>query len=347
MLRVVTCLLVAAIVAPIAAASPAQSQVVSASEPGVHVGTTPTELQIMRFYAAVLDRGPDTEGLAYWHRLISTGSPLTDIADAFAVSEEFQNRFGVPPGRAGDERFLLQVYRNVLRRTPDAEGEQYWSELLAAGIPRAQVVLWFSESAEFIARTGLAPMDLPPFEGEILSVGAEDLGVSWREGCPVPPSGLRKLAMAHVDFAGNVVTGELIVNAGSAGDLMIVFQRLYEARYPIQLMRPVDEFDGSDDASMAANNTSAFNCRNAVFSSSWSRHAFGLAVDINPLVNPYVKGTTVLPPTGSDYADRKVHHPSLIREGDVVVQAFDAIGWAWGGRWQTVKDYQHFSSNNR
>ncbi len=152
------------------------------------------------------------------------------------------------------------------------------------------------------------------------------------------------LAMSHVDFAGNVQMGELVVNTGSAEDLLIVFQRLYEERYPIQLMRTVDEFNASDDESMDANNTSAFNCRNAVFSSSWSQHAFGLAIDINPLVNPYVKGTLVLPPVGSPYADRTAHNPSLIREGDVVVQAFDAVGWAWGGRWRTVKDYQHFAS---
>ncbi len=342
MLRVVACLLVATIVASLGAPSIAQSQPPAVPAPGVHLGTTPLELQIMRFYAAVLDREPDPEGLAYWYSLISTGAPITDIADAFAVSEEFETRFGVPLGAQGDERFLLQVYQNVLRRAPDAEGQRYWSDLLAAGIPRAQVVLWFSESAEFIDRTGLAPSELPPFEGEIVSVSEADLGSSWRAGCPVPPGDLRKLVVSHVDFSGGVTVGEVIVNVAVAADLMIVFERLYLAGYPIQRMRPVDEFGSSDDASMEANNTSAFNCRNVVSGSTWSRHAYGLAVDINPLVNPYVRGSLVLPPVGEPFVDRTVHNPGLIRDGDVVVRSFDAIGWAWGGRWRSLKDYQHF-----
>lgn len=340
MLRIVACLIAAAVVATIA--GPAQSQVAGEPPPGVFDGTTPTELQIMRFYAAVLDREPDAEGMAYWYELISTGSPLTDIADAFAVSEEFQARFGVPVGEAGDERFLLQVYQNVLRRSPDAEGERYWSELLDAGVPRAQVVLWFSESAEFIARTGLAPSEMPAFVGEIVPVSASDLGSSWRSGCPVPPEDLRKIVVSHIDFTNAVATGELVVHVDVASDLLVVFQRLYEAGFPIQSMRTVDEFDSSDDASMAANNTSAFNCRNVVLGSGWSRHAYGLAVDINPLVNPYVKGSLVLPPVGEAFVDRSVHNPGLIRDGDVVVRSFDAIGWSWGGRWRTLKDYQHF-----
>ncbi len=316
-------------------------------EPGIHTGTTPTEYQIKRFYRAVLDREPDSSGMAYWHRLLTTGTDLTTIADSFASSVEFEMRFGVPRGSAGDLIFLNQVYRNVLGREPDEAGQRYWNQLLESGVPRAQVVLWFSESAEFIEATGLGPDELAPFVGSIAPVTAAELGASWRQGCPVPPAELRLLRVSHVDFNGEVKIGELVVHSDSAKDLLVVFQRLYEFRYPIQSMRTVDEFGGSDNASMDANNTSAFNCRSAVLSVSWSQHAYGRAVDINPLVNPYVSGSLILPPTGAAFADRSTHNPGLIREGDIVVQSFDAIGWNWGGRWRTVKDYQHFSLTGR
>ncbi|MGI9610445.1 MAG: DUF4214 domain-containing protein [Acidimicrobiia bacterium] len=316
-------------------------------QPGVHSATTPTEFQIMRFYRAILDREPDAAGMAYWHRLLTTGTDVTTIADSFATSIEFEQRFGVPRGAAGDQRFLEQVYLNVLDRQPDDEGRRYWSRLLQAGVPRAQVVLWFSESAEFILTTGLGPDPLAPFEGSIIPVTAADLGVSWREGCPVPPQDLRLLRFSHVDFGGQSRPGELVVHADRAVDVLIVFRRLYERHYPIQSIRTIDEFGGSDDASMEANNTSGFNCRSAVGGSTWSQHAYGRAIDINPLVNPYVKGALILPPTGAPFVDRSTHNPSLIREGDIVVRSFDAIGWQWGGRWRTVKDYQHFSLSGR
>ena len=271
------------------------------------------ELQIARFYRAVLDREPDEAGMAYWYRLLTTGTDITTIADSFAVSTEFEARFGVPPGASGDPEFLRQVYRNVLDRDPDLAGERYWAQLLAAGVPRAQVVLWFCESQEFLSASGLAPADLPPFESEVLEITADDLGVSWRPGCPVSPRDLRLLRLRFVDFAGSARDGELVVHTDVADDIVIVFERLYLNRYPIESMRTVDEFGGSDDASMAANNTSAFNCRAAVSSTSWSRHAYGTAIDINPLINPYVTSSTVLPPTGADFADRQ-HRLPLFRQ---------------------------------
>lgn len=319
-----------------------------APAPGVHVGSTPTELQIERFYRAVLDREPDEQGLAYWYRLLSTGADLTAIADAFAMSEEFEQRFGVEAGSVGNQRFVRQVYENVLDRLPDYEGEVYWLGLLDEGVPRAQMVLWFSESAEFINRTGLGPAEIPEFVGAVETVTAEDLGVSWRPGCPVGPDKLRLLKLSFVNFEGQAQIGELVAHADDAEALVQVFNQLYENRYPIQSMRTIDEFNGSDDASMEANNTSGFNCRSAVGGTAWSRHAYGQAIDINPLVNPYVKGSLVLPPAGERFINRQdVHNPGLIRDGDVVVSSFDEIGWFWGGRWDSLKDYQHFSSNNR
>lgn len=319
----------------------------AASAPGVHVGSTPTELQVERFYLAVLDRKPDPDGMAYWHRLLTTGADLTAIADAFASSEEFYQRFDVEAGPDGDVRFVRQVYANVLDRLPDPEGEKYWLGLIKEGVPRAQMVLWFSESAEFMTRSDLAPRDLPEFASEISAVTVDDLGVSWRQGCPVGPDQLRMLTLSYVNFESEARTGELVVHADDADAISAVFEVLYENRYPIQSMRTVDEFGGSDDASMDANNTSAFNCRSAVGSGAWSRHAFGQAIDINPLVNPYVKGSLVLPPIGEPFVDRDgVHNPAIIRDGDIVVKSFDEIGWFWGGRWKTALDYQHFSNNN-
>lgn len=319
-----------------------------ASAPGVHVGSTPTELQVARFYLAVLDREPDPAGMAYWHRLLSTGADLTLIADAFASSTEFEQRFRVEAGPDGDVRFVRQVYANVLDRLPDHDGNQYWLGLLEEGVPRAQMVLWFSESAEFMTSSDLAPATLPEFAGGISAVTAEDLGVSWREGCPLGPDQLRMLTLSFVDFDSEAQTGELVVHADDAEAIVLVFKQLYENRYPIQSMRTIDEFGGSDDASMDANNTSAFNCRSAVGSSGWSRHAFGQAIDINPINNPYVRGSLVLPPIGEPFVDREgIHNPAIIRDGDIVVKSFDEIGWFWGGRWNTVLDYQHFSNNNR
>ena len=109
----------------------------------------------------------------------------------------------------------------------------------------------------------------------------------------------------------------------------------------------VEAFGGSDDASMAANNTSAFNCRKATGGTSWSEHSYGRAIDVNPVQNPYVKGSLVLPQSGSAYVDRSRTIPGMIRAGDAVVRAFAAQGWAWGGTWTSLKDYQHFSTTGR
>ena len=149
--------------------------------------------------------------------------------------------------------------------------------------------------------------------------------------------------MDHVDFDGAHQRGTLIVNAEVADDVATIFGALYRARYPIEAMQPIDAFDGDDDASMAANNTSGFNCRAVTGGASWSRHAYGMAIDVNPIQNPYVSGVQVLPPASDDFTDRSIYHPAMIRPGDVVTRAFDDHRWVWGGDFQTLKDYQHFS----
>lgn len=171
---------------------------------------------------------------------------------------------------------------------------------------------------------------------------------SWREGCPVGLDGLRHLELAHWDYDGRVAIGELVVAASVADDIVTVFAALFEAGFPIERMELVDVFDSDDDLSMAANNTSAFNCREVAWRPGvWSNHALGLAIDINPLVNPYVSSTRLLPPEGAAFTDRSLGVRGMILADDPVVRAFADIGWGWGGYWQSAKDYQHFSATGR
>jgi len=171
---------------------------------------------------------------------------------------------------------------------------------------------------------------------------------SWRRGCPVGPVELRLLRADYWGFDGRVHRGELIVHRDHARRILRVLKRLFQARYPIQRLRLVDAYRADDDRSMAANNTSGFNCRQVSGSSSWSEHAFGRAIDLNPLRNPYVtRGGRVSPPAGRPYANRARRAAGMIHAGDGVVRAFAAAGWRWGGSWSGSRDYQHFSSTGR
>jgi hypothetical protein len=120
--------------------------------------------------------------------------------------------------------------------------------------------------------------------------------------------------------------------------------KLYRVGYPIRRMRLIDAYNGSDDRSMAADNTSAFNCRRVAGSSSWSEHAYGRAIDVNPVQNPSVEGGVASPAAGQSYVNRSKHKRGMIHAGGAVVRAFASVGWGWGGSWSSPKDYQHFSS---
>jgi hypothetical protein len=174
-----------------------------------------------------------------------------------------------------------------------------------------------------------------------------DVQFTWRTGCPVPPSDLREIRLSFVGFDGLPHTGAIIVNAAVTTAVIKVFRTLYRARFPIRRIEPVDAFHGSDAKSMAADNTSGFNCRYAVANGSptWSMHAYGEAVDVNTVENPYFEpGHPVQPPAGAAFADRADHRPGMAYPGGALVDAFAAIGWGWGGYW-TSPDYQHFSTN--
>lgn len=188
---------------------------------------------------------------------------------------------------------------------------------------------------------------VPVFEAFVDDVTAADLGITWREGCPVGPSELRLLTLSHHGFDDQVHTGQLVIQVDWATDVTGVFQSLFEAGFPIERIEPMTVYGADDDAAMAANNSSGFNCRNVAGTNRWSEHAFGRAIDISPLINPWVHGSQVEPPGGQAFLDRDGSVPGLIVGGDVVVEAFAAIGWGWGGYWSSSKDYMHFSSTGR
>lgn len=167
----------------------------------------------------------------------------------------------------------------------------------------------------------------------------------WRPGCPVPLSALRHVSLPFVDFSGRVRRGALVVHNDAARDVVKVFRRLYAARFPIRRMSPIQRYDGDDFASIEADNTSAFNCRAATGSGNWSQHAYGRAIDVNPIENPYIyaDGTTSHR-RSTRYLRRSPHRPGMATEGRALVRAFDAVGWSWGGRWSGVVDLQHFSA---
>jgi hypothetical protein len=187
-----------------------------------------------------------------------------------------------------------------------------------------------------------------PFRGTIERIDSAQAkrmtGVSWRPGCPVALRDLRLLRLPHWGFDGKPRTGRLIVHRDAARDLVHVFRHLYAARFPIRRMVPVDAYGASDFRSIEADNTSAFNCRYVEGTTRWSNHAYGTAIDVNPIENPYVSGGRTSHPASRPYLDRSRRRPGMAYEGGALVRAFDRIGWGWGGRWTSVKDYQHFSA---
>jgi len=189
----------------------------------------------------------------------------------------------------------------------------------------------------------LAP---PPFVATVSPVSVFELGSSYRPGCPVGPAALRRVRLRFRGFDGAAHTGSIVVGAGVARDVVTVFRTLYLAGFPIRRLDPIDRFHGSDDASMAADNTSGFNCRAAVAPGPrrWSAHAYGTAIDVNPVENPYVEGGVVRPRAGTAYVDRSRRRRGMAVPGGTLVRAFAAVGWRWGGRWTSTPDYQHFSA---
>ncbi len=174
-------------------------------------------------------------------------------------------------------------------------------------------------------------------------------GNSWRKGCPVPLKNLRYLHLKHRDFQGHEKMGEMIIHKDVAQDVSKIFSELYKIGYPIKKMKLVSDYKGSDWQSIEADNTSAFNCRNATGSKKWSKHSYGKAIDINPIENPYIARSGRISHKASLKYRKRVHQNStsadkaVLLKNDKAIQIFKKHGWKWGGDWSGVKDYQHFS----
>lgn len=173
-------------------------------------------------------------------------------------------------------------------------------------------------------------------------------GKSYQENPDINLNELRYVKIKYVDFESCEHKGELIVNRSIASDIIHIFYQLYAKGYPLAEVALIDNYGASDDRSMEANNTTSFNYRKITSASTLSRHAYGMAIDINPLINPYVKGSAVLPASGKIYAQRDVRKNrgkyafAMIQEGDFIYNLFQEYGFHWGGDWNSLKDYQHF-----
>ncbi len=251
-----------------------------------------------------------------------------------------------------------------LRVDRDGVVDDAWTpaRIAAGGLPRpvtgpargAAVARW----TDLVRCTGLGAergdvqAEDPAYASTITRIDpalAERMRSSHRPGCPVPLRDLRHLRMTYRDFDGRARTGEMVVHRRYAREVTRAFGRLYDAGWPIARMRLVDDYGGDDDRSMAANNTSGFNCRRVAGRTTWSQHAYGAAIDLNPVQNPYVRPDSIDPPAGRRFAriDRGSTapvDPGVIRADDVVVTAFAGLGWEWGGDWVTSEDFQHVAA---
>ncbi|MET0997478.1 MAG: M15 family metallopeptidase [Marmoricola sp.] len=208
--------------------------------------------------------------------------------------------------------------------------------------------------AELRQRRFTLPDQLPPLPGRGFAsrvdapAPARVLARStWKPGCPVAATDLSWVRLTFWGFDHRRHTGELLVHQSVADDLVGVFRALYDERFPIEEMRitRLDELDAPPTGD--GNNTGVFACRVTTGGSSYSQHAYGLAIDVNPFQNPYLKDGQVLPELASSYLARGRVRPGMITPGGPVARAFAGIGWPWGGEWQSLKDYQHFSQNGR
>jgi len=201
-----------------------------------------------------------------------------------------------------------------------------------------------------------SPAAAPVFRGGVSRIGPQLrevlIGRNWTPGCPVPLHDLRVVQVSYWNFEGEVRTGPFVLHERVAPDVLWVFERLFRAKFPIQEVklaakdRPITPKDYWDKSRRSV--SASFNCRPATGSTSLSHHSYGWAIDINPLQNPYVRGDgTVLRAVALPFRNRSLDRKGMIHEGDIVVRSFARIGWKWGGHWQTLKDYMHFSLTGR
>lgn len=223
-----------------------------------------------------------------------------------------------------------------LPRTASGFGEQ-------RPTPRALRIRRFTlpDQVPMLPGSGFASKVVDPAPAAVLARS------TWAPGCPVAAGDLAWVRLTFRGFDSARHTGELLVNARVAADVVTVFRRLWEARFPLEQMVITGKADRDAAPTGDGNDTGSFNCRPVRGARVFSQHAYGLAVDVNPFQNPYLKDGLVLPELAGSYAQRSWHRPGMILPGGPVVRAFASIGWTWGGSWHTLKDLQHFSENGR
>ena len=247
------------------------------------------------------------------------------------------------------------THRDAIRRlcalgvTQGSGNRRYQPQVL---LSRAQLAATLVRLLDVDAEGGLVtPLPpVPAYSGTVSPIDdatAARMSSSHRAGCPVALSDLRLLQLRHWGFDGRTHVGDMVVHADAGQAVVDAFGRIYAERTVVERIRLVDEYGGDDDRSMAANNTSGYNCRTVAGTSTFSQHAFGRAVDVNPVQNPYVTARAVEPAAGRAYLDRADIRPGMAVAGGPVVGAFRASGWGWGGDFSSSKDYQHFSANGR
>ncbi len=223
----------------------------------------------------------------------------------------------------------------------------------AESVTRAQTATFASNLLRLSRQAGVMPAPTWGFRASVTAVPAslrtQMTGVSWHAGRGCPAFGdLRLLEIVHRGFAGRDRVGLMVLHRDATTVVRAALEDSYRSGFRIERMRLIDRYGGNDDRSMAANNSSAFNCRTVAGTNRLSEHAHGRAIDLNPIQNPYVtSGGTVYPPAGASYRDRSnVRTGMLVRSG-ATVQAFLTRGWGWGGDWTSAKDYQHLSATGR
>ncbi len=225
--------------------------------------------------------------------------------------------------------FEMNVYICQAKRIDDSEtsmGQRFWLSLLFF------LTLYIPSKAQ----TDFAIYELSD------SIFSLMQGKSYPKSCKVKREELRYLKVLHADAKGETHKGELVCNKMIADDLIAIFKKLYDAKYPIERMQLIDNFDADDERSMDANNTSSFCYRVVNGSSKLSNHSLGMAIDINPLYNPYVRNKKVQPKKGAPYINRTRTFPYKIERGDLLWKLFTERGFQWGGAWRSLKDWQHF-----
>ncbi|WP_328443167.1 M15 family metallopeptidase [Amycolatopsis sp. NBC_00438] len=262
----------------------------------------------------------------------STPRPVAPAPVTTTVSKPPSPVKTAPPKTSSAPAVTWQVGARPLPRRPDGFGEIEPTppELVNRALPTKDV--------------------LPPPAGNAYAstISAVPAGVlarsTWQAACPVKATDLRYLTMAFWGFDGRAHTGEMLVNAQGAAGITKVFGKLFAAHFPLEEMRVTSPGELTLPPTGDGNSTSAFVCRPARGQTTWSAHAYGLAVDVNPFCNPYTQGDLVLPELASAYVDRSRKRPGMVLAGDATTRAFAAIGWSWGGAWTSPKDRMHFTA---